>query len=247
MPEQQNIYTAIWIAVVLIGIIIIYFIASVIRYHRDYIRLQKKRILAEITTQENERKRIANDLHDSLGPLLSSVKFNINSIDVHNEDDQQVINKAGKHIDEIIKSMRQISYNLIPPTLERKGLIEAVKEFINNLNQQKFLNMQLHVTSITHLAKDKEIHVFRMIQEIVNNTIKHAHAKNLQIAFREEENNILILTKDDGKGFEVEKIRSSSGGLGLKSLESRTEILNGKLILESDPQRGTNYTIKIPL
>lgn len=245
--HQQNIYTAIWIAVVLIGIIIIYFIASVIRYHRDYIRLQKKRILAEITTQENERKRIANDLHDSLGPLLSSVKFNINSIDVHNEDDQQVINKAGKHIDEIIKSMRQISYNLIPPTLERKGLIEAIREFINNLNQQKFLNIQLHVTSFTQFAKDKEIHVFRMIQEIVNNTIKHAHAKNLQIAFREEENNILILTKDDGKGFEVEKIRSSSGGLGLKSLESRIEILNGKLILESDPQRGTNYIIKIPL
>jgi signal transduction histidine kinase len=245
--QQQNFYNEVLIVVLLIGVIIIYFVVTIIRYHRRYIKLQRERILAEITIQENERKRIANDLHDSLGPLLSSVKLNINSVDVHNEGDEKLIDKAGKHIDEIIKSIRQISHNLLPNTLERKGLIEALREFTRHINEEKIIRIQLHEKAYPQIAKEKEIHIFRMIQEIVNNTIKHAGAKNLQIGFSEEENNILILTKDDGVGFDVKKIRATSGGLGLKSIESRTEILNGKLVIESELEKGTSYIIKIPL
>src|SRR5215217_3298651 len=100
---NENVINSTLIISVLIGIILVFFIFSIINYHRRYIQLQKERILAEITIQENERKRIANDLHDSLGPLLSSVKLNINSIDVMTEGDRKIIEKAGRHIDEIIK------------------------------------------------------------------------------------------------------------------------------------------------
>jgi signal transduction histidine kinase len=86
-----------------------------------------------------------------------------------------------------------------------------------------------------------------MIQEIVHNTIKHAQAKNLQIGFSEENGHLLCLTKDDGKGFDREKAMTASQGLGLRSLESRCEILNGILTLESAPGLGTNYFIKIPV
>src|SRR5215213_8150211 len=127
----NDIFTSTLIFGLLIAIIIVYFIISIVRYHRRYIRLQRERIFAEITIQENERKRIATDLHDSLGPLLSAVKLNINSIDIQQQEDQEVINKAGRYLDEIIGSMRQISHNLLPNTLERKGLAEAVREFIS--------------------------------------------------------------------------------------------------------------------
>jgi signal transduction histidine kinase len=86
-----------------------------------------------------------------------------------------------------------------------------------------------------------------MVQEIVHNTIKHAQAKNLQIGFSEENGHLLCLTKDDGKGFDREKALTVSQGLGLRSLESRCEILNGILTLESSPDSGTNYFIKIPV
>ena len=248
MGEQEtNFYQAVLIVVLLIAVIITYFIITIIRYHRRYIRLQKERILAEITIQEKERKRIATDLHDGLGPILSSVKLNINSIDIASESDKVIIDRAGKHIDEIISSMRQISYNLLPNTLERKGLLEALKEFTTLINGRKILQIDLQVLKNFPIPKEKEIHIFRMIQEIVHNTMKHAQAKHLKIGLGQEEGFLLILAKDDGRGFDVSKAKGESMGLGLKSLESRTEILNGQLIIESKLTQGTEHFIKIPV
>jgi signal transduction histidine kinase len=231
----------------IIAIIIIYFFVSIIRYHRRYMRLQREKIFAEITIQENERKRIAGDLHDSLGPLLSAVKLNIGSVDVQQEEDRVVLDKTGKYLDEIIGSMRQISYDLLPNTLERKGLIEAIREFVSQVNLKQTINIQLYIVKEIEVPKEKEIHIFRMIQEIVHNTLKHAKAGNLQIGLSEEGGHLLFLTKDDGIGFDKERAVSGSPGLGLKSLESRCEILNGVLSLESKPGAGTNYFIKIPV
>jgi signal transduction histidine kinase len=245
--EQTAFFRAVIVAALLIGIIIAYFIFTLIRYHRRYVKLQKERIYAEITIQENERKRIATDLHDSLGPLLSAVKLNINSIEMEHPEDKDVIAKSGRYLDEIIGSLREISYNLLPNTLERKGLAEAIKEFINQINNKSSVNIQFFVIRECAVPKEKEIHIFRMIQEILHNTIKHAGARNLQIGLSEEQGNLLLFTKDDGKGFDVEKAKTNIKGLGLKSLESRVEILNGIFSLESRPGHGTNYFIKIPL
>jgi signal transduction histidine kinase len=231
----------------IIAVIIVYFFVSIIRYHRRYMRLQREKIFAEITIRENERKRIANDLHDSLGPLLSAVKLNISSVDVEHPSDREVLAKTGGYLDEIIGSMRRISHDLLPNTLERKGLLEAVREFINQVNTKQTVNIQLYIVKEIKVPKEKEIHIFRMIQEIVHNTLKHSRAKTLQIGFSEEGGHLLCLTKDDGNGFDKEKVLAGSHGLGLRSLESRCEILNGILTLDSMPGAGTNYFIKIPV
>lgn len=231
----------------IIAIIIIYFFVSIIRYHRRYMRLQREKIFAEIIIRENERRRIANDLHDSLGPLLSAVKLNISSVDVEQQEDRQLLDKTAGYLDEIIGSMRRISHDLLPSTLERKGLLEAIREFINQVNIKQSVNIQLYIVKETQVPKEKEIHIFRMLQEIVHNTIKHSQARNLQIGFSEEGGYLLCLTKDDGLGFDREKVMSGSQGLGLRSLESRCEILNGVLTLDSMPGAGTNYFIKIPV
>jgi len=244
---QTPFFNAVIIAALLIGIIIAYFIFTLIRYHRRYVKLQKEKIFAEITIQENERKRIATDLHDSLGPLLSAVKLNINSIEMEHPEDKDVIAKSGKYLDEIIGSLREISYNLLPNTLERKGLVEAIKEFIAQIGHKSTINIQFFVIKECKVPQEKEIHIFRMLQEILHNTIKHANAKTLQIGLSEEQGNLLLYTKDDGKGFDVEKEKTNIKGLGLKSLESRVEILNGVCSLESKLNQGTNYFIKIPL
>jgi signal transduction histidine kinase len=210
-------------------------------------KLQREKIFAEITIRENERKRIAGDLHDSLGPLLSAVKLNISSVDVETAADREVLEKTGGYLDEIIGSMRRISHDLLPSTLERRGLLEAIREFLLQVKNKQSVNIQLYVVKEISVPKEKEIHIFRMIQEIVHNTIKHAHAHNLQIGFSEEGGNLLCLTKDDGQGFDKEKVLAGSLGLGLRSLESRCEILNGVLTLDSVPGGGTNYFIKIPV
>jgi signal transduction histidine kinase len=244
--ENKILYITLLVSLI-IAIIIIYFFVSIIRYHRRYMKLQREKIFAEITIRENERKRIANDLHDSLGPLLSAVKLNISSVAVDEPSDRQILDKTAGYLDDIIGSMRRISHDLLPSTLERKGLLEAVREFIQQVKNKQSVDIQLYIVKEIRVPKDKEIHIFRMVQEIVHNTIKHAQAKNLQIGFSEENGHLLCLTKDDGKGFDKAKILTASQGLGLRSLESRCEILNGILTLESIPGSGTNYFIKIPV
>lgn len=244
--ETKVLYISLGVTLALI-ITTIGFFVSIIRYHRRYMRVQREKILAEITMRENERKRIAGDLYDGLGPLLSAVKLNISSVETESSSDRDLLEKTGGYLDEIIGSVRRISHDLLPNTLERKGLLDAIRELINQVRHRQSVDIQLYVVKEFRLPKEKEIHIFRMIQEIVLNTIKHADAHNLQIGFSEEEGYLLCLTKDDGKGFDKEKVLTGSAGLGLRSLQSRCEILNGVLTLDSMPGAGTNYFIRIPM
>jgi len=244
--DDKIFYTTVFISL-LIAVIIIFFVVSIILYHRRYIQLQRERIVAEITILENERKRIAADLHDSMGPLLSTIKLNINSIHVHDEHDKMVIAKSGGYIDEVIRGLRQISHNLLPATLERKGLADAVHEFIRQVSVKAQLDIRFHTSGQISIPAEKEIHVFRIIQEITHNTLKHAKATQLQIVLSREDGFFLVLVKENGVGFDVRKVKAESTGLGMKSLAIRTDILGGNLVIESVLGEGTKYFIKIPV
>src|SRR5688572_4191194 len=169
---DNNVYDMTLVIGLLLATVLVFFIISIIRYHRRYVKLQKERIHAEITIQENERKRIATDLHDSLGPLLSSVKLQINSLDNANANDQLIINKAGRHLDEIIANLREISHNLLPNTLQRKGLTDAIREFTGNNTRRNGTKIDFYQLQQVSIEPEKEIHIFRMMQEIVHNALK---------------------------------------------------------------------------
>jgi len=235
-------YTVI-VTSLLIAIIIIYFVISILRYHRRYIRLQKERIHAEITMQEMERKRIANDLHDSLGPLLSTAKLYIHSLTTSGEEDKQLIDRAGSYIDETITGLREISYNLLPSSLSRNGLTEALKEYVNRLNSIGVLNIELSINGPINIAKDSEVHLFRIIQEVIHNAVKHSKASNLQLKFTSDNGEQLIVIADDGVGFDLAG-KQKLGGLGLKSIESRCELLNASMHINSAKGKGCKYVIK---
>jgi signal transduction histidine kinase len=244
--DDKIFYITIFISV-LIAVIILFFVVSIVLYHRRYIQLQRERITAEITILENERKRIAADLHDSMGPLLSTIKLNIHSIAVADDRDQQVIAKSSGYIDEVIRGLRQISHNLLPATLERKGLTEVLREFIRQLSDKQPLEIKFHTAGQINIPPEKQIHIFRIIQEITHNTLKHAQATQLQIALTRENGFYLVLIRENGIGFDVKKARTESSGLGMKSLAIRTDILGGSLSIDSVPGQGTNYFVKIPV
>jgi signal transduction histidine kinase len=243
--EERIFYITVFLSS-LLGVIIAFFITSIIRYHRRYVRMQRERITAEVRLLENERKRIAGDLHDSLGPLLSSVKLKISSVEVPDAEDRKVIQQSAKHIDEIITSMRQISYDLLPIALERKGLIEAVRDFVTHLGREDQLEVSVYTMNPVGPHPEQDIHLYRILQEIIHNTLKHANASRLDIGFRQEANELLLLVQDNGQGFSVEKAREHSRGLGLKSLETRTDILKGTIHIRSAVGEGTRYYIRIP-
>jgi signal transduction histidine kinase len=244
--NETKIYTAILIAAAILGIILVFFIITIIRHQRSNLILQKEKIQAEINTLENERKRIASDLHDDLGPLLSAVKLQINNVDLGNREDQEMIEKASMHIDSILSRIREIANNLMPQTLIRKGVIVAIKEFIDNLNSVQPFTINFICNADLILGNDNDIHIYRIVQEIVHNTMKHSKASELTIEIRKLSNKLLILMADNGIGFDYRNIAKSSLGLGLKNLLSRVETMKGILYIDTSPGKGTRYTIEIP-
>jgi signal transduction histidine kinase len=245
-PEKEY-YESLLAVVVIVGIVISYFIITAIRYQRRSLRVHKERIQAEIDTLENERKRIASDLHDELGPLLSAVKLQINNLETTDPGDLHIIDKSSQYIDSIITKLREISNDLMPNTLLRKGLKNAIVEFIDNSQDAYKLPIKFICGQDLQLSQDKEINLYRIVQEITHNTIKHAKASMLIIKISIQNDRLFLMTADNGAGFDYfSKIRDNSG-LGLRNLQSRTEVMGGEFNCVSTPDKGTAYTIEIPV
>ncbi len=245
--QKEAYYHSLVIIVIVVGIVLIYFILTAIRYQRRTLRLHKERIQAEIDTLENERRRIAADLHDELGPLLSAVKLQINTLETTDPGDLQSIDKASRYIDGIITKLREISNDLMPNTLMRKGLKNAIQEFIDN-NQDSFkLPVKFICEPELILPKEYEINLYRMVQEITHNTLKHARASLLIIKFSIQDNRLFLMTADNGVGFDYFSVMGDNSGLGLRNLQSRAEVMGGEFNCVSAPGKGTAFTIDIPL
>jgi signal transduction histidine kinase len=244
--QQTSIFSAVLIACIVLAVIITYFIISIIRHQRRNQELYKSKIQAEINTLEKERSRIASDLHDELGPILSTVKLRINCIDIISDEDQLQLNKANKHIDDIIQRMREISNDLMPTTLLRKGLIVALNEFIGNISKPGGLRIKFTYERVPELASDRAIHLYRILQEIIHNTIKHAGATELTIGLSFENGQVMITTQDNGTGFDYNRAIKENTGFGLRNLLSRAEIMGGAMYIESAAGQGTQYIFEIP-
>jgi two-component system, NarL family, sensor kinase len=244
--QEAKIYTSVLIAAIVLAIIIGYFIVSIISHHRRTLKLHKEKIQAEIVTLENERKRMATDLHDEFGPVLSAVKMQINSVETDDED-AELIEKASGHIDNMLHRIREISNNLMPTALIRKGFVTAVKEFADNINQTGKLHI-VYQQPTTEVALDanKEIHLYRIVQEIIHNAIKHAQASEVTIAIKQNEQSLLLDITDNGKGFNQMEVAKTSLGHGLGNILNRVEILHGAMYVDSKPGKGVKYNIEIP-
>nr|WP_282189236.1 sensor histidine kinase [Maribellus sp. YY47] len=202
---------------------------------------QQEEILRNtIQAQENERRRIAQDLHDEVGAMLSVVKLNVGRIERQSVDKTHVLAGETKtYLDDVITQVRRISRALLPPSLEKLGLYPAIGELASWVNKSDQLYIEVGKTGESfRFDVKKELAVFRVVQELMNNAIKHADATHLSIHLRFTHNTLAVLVRDNGKGFDL-KERGNSG-LGLKNLESRAEMAGGKLKLKSRIGDGTS-------
>jgi two-component system NarL family sensor kinase len=245
--SQTKIYIAILVTSFIVGVILLYFIVSLVRQQRQNSKLYQLKIAAEITTLENERQRIAADLHDELGPVLSAIKFKLGSIDVIDAEDAVQMEESCNYLDDIISRMREISNDLMPVALLNKGLITAVNEFVSKLPSSTGLAVQFTYTDLLPLSKENTINLYRVIQEIIHNTIKHAAAKTLSIELELSDSKLYLVTRDDGKGFDYQAATKEYSGLGLRNILSRTDMMNGQLYIDSKPGKGSIFTVEVPL
>jgi signal transduction histidine kinase len=245
--EEKELLTAILTVSIVIGIILLYFIVSIVRQQKKFRQLFLEKIRAEINTLEKERKRIASDLHDEVGPLLSAVKIQINHLEPQDPEEKTMIDKSNRYIDDIISRMREISNNLLPNTLVRRGLRSAITEFIGQMPAQSQPAIEFRCNIEQRLDEVQEVNIYRIVQEIVHNSVKHSQAKRLVIDLQLQENRIRLATADDGVGFDYGEIVKRGGGLGLLNLQSRTDVMGGSFSFESGKGRGTKYLFEIPL
>jgi two-component system, NarL family, sensor kinase len=254
---QRNAYMFTGLGIIVLALFIVVYLRQKSR-HEKVVTEQKFRQLEEekklmaakllVEGQEEERKRIATELHDGLGVLLSATKMQFSTIRDKSPENRELIEKASKMLEQASGDVRKISHNMMPGLLLKLGLYEAVEDLFENLDENENLNASCTISGDHEhrLPENKEIMLYRIIQEMVNNTLKHAEARNIGIQIQILHEAIDIVYSDDGKGFDFnEKMENES--IGLKSITSRVNFLNGSLSVDSKPGNGVNYSLNIPV
>ncbi|MBK7667582.1 MAG: sensor histidine kinase [Sphingobacteriaceae bacterium] len=207
----------------------------------------KIRFKEVIEAEEKERSRIAQELHDGLGQLLSTARLNVAGLeDSVSAEDKAGLNRSLKIIDDACVEVRSISHNMMPSALIRLGLIPAINEVVNNVNSAKGIKIDFTTNVESSLGKSLDITIYRVVQEILNNMIRHAKATNINIDIEKAGDDLKIEMKDNGVGFNTEELKNSNG-IGWKNIFSRISMLDGDIKLESELQKGTIVFINLKL
>ncbi|WP_290791086.1 sensor histidine kinase [Flavihumibacter sp. UBA7668] len=241
-----------------IGLIvfIIFHQRKVIRYQMTLQKMeqeqQKMLLNASIRLQEEERQRIAADLHDDAGPLLATARLylNENLVNLDKTSQLQSIYNAKQIIDDTIQLIRNISHSLMPPTLKNFGLESAVNDQFQKISSSGIINASCRFHDYKErLQTDNELIVFRVIQELINNILKHSNSSFIHLTQNTNGNKFYIRMHHDGKGItqaDFERMNKSSAGLGLKNIQSRLKVLHGRIFFEKDSSQ-TYYKVTIEL
>lgn len=194
--------------------------------------------------QEEERKRVSMELHDGLGVMLSNLKMQFSNFIARSGQNNEVLYKAATVIDNAAIDVRRISHNMMPSVLTRFGLNISLEELIDDMNDIEGVSASISLKGDDKKLSDNiQIMIYRIIQELVNNTIKHSSASQVSLILNYGSAELKILYSDNGIGYSP-KLMSSS--LGLKSITSRVRFLGGELVNESNPGKGVSYIINIP-
>ena len=222
---------------------------SLKRSDNDRIKSEKRVINAIINTEENERKRFAKDLHDGLGPLMSTVKMSLSALEERIKDPTGtiILNNTNHLVNEAINTLKDISNNLSPHVLSNFGLSSALSAFIAKINQTKAIEIDYKSNmEAQRLESEKEVVIYRAACELINNAIRHSGASRIEIELNKHEKFITLQFYDNGRGFDTSSLDSEdSAGMGLSNIETRVRSVDGVFILESTPGKGTSALIKI--
>jgi signal transduction histidine kinase len=250
--------------ILLLSAVLLFILISLLSYsyYRRYQLKQKTKLQAEILKQqeiatkavieaeENERQRIARDLHDGIGQMMSAAKMNLSAFEsdlqLKDPEQQQSFDKIIGLVDESCKELRSVSHNMMPNALLKNSLASAIRDFIDKMDK-KALQVQLYTEGLDErLDANVETVLYRVIQECVNNVIKHAGADKLDISVIRDKDGISATIEDNGKGFDSNN-KANFEGIGLKNIIARVEYLKGTVDFDSTTGKGTLVALHVPL
>jgi two-component system, NarL family, sensor kinase len=206
-------------------------------------------IEAVLKGEEQERTRLAKDLHDGLGGMLSGIKYSFNTMKgnmIMTPDNAQAFERSMDMLDSSIKEMRRVAHNMMPEALVKFGLDTALKDFCNEIQQSGALQISYQSIGLENAVIDQTvgITIYRIVQELINNTMKHAMAKTAIVQVTKSNEQLSVTVEDDGKGFDTAFINKPVG-MGWSNITNRVEFLKGKLDVDSQSGKGTSVHIEI--
>jgi PAS domain S-box-containing protein len=214
--------------------------------HKKIVKdLERKSLAALLDGQESERSRIAKDLHDGLGQTLNAIKMNINL----KYDEEKKKQMLGKLIDEAIVESVKISENLLPAKLKDFDLATCLRSFCDDVSSVSLIPVQFndYSSETIEIDQSQKINLYRIVQEAVNNALKHSAAQVINVQLNIDDDHIQLMIEDDGQGFNKDSRYDLSRHHGLMNMRDRAEIMNGTLTIESDESRGTLIIVDAPL
>lgn len=207
---------------------------------------QRQLVQATIDGQEKERHEMGKELHDNIGQQLTTIKLFLDLAKTTAVDNTlKMVNMALSNVSDVINEVRSISRALVPPTLKDLGFIDSVNDLIDSLRTTRAINVELDYFEFDEdqLPENKKLTLYRILQEQLNNILKHAKASNVTIMLRLTAGNVLLQVKDDGVGFDIEKVKK---GLGITNIHNRAELFGGKVLVITSPGGGCEMNISLP-
>lgn len=218
------------------------------------IEVESGSIQSIIAGQEKERRRIAREIHDGIGPLLSYSKLELDAFldeyeDLNNKVTEERLLNIRQTLDSITNDLRDLSHHLIPRLLEEFGLFSAFNNLSTKINNSIKSKVEFYsnIENEIRFDRDLELNLYRCGQELINNAVKHAKATEILVQLIKHEQSIVLMVEDDGVGFEQLKNNQDDFGIGLTNIETRVRTLDGEFILESTGNKGTTASIELPL
>lgn len=247
--QELNILLTVVVSTITLFSLSIAIILLSYRYLKQQQRKHNEIFNAILEAQEKEKERVARDLHDQVGPLLSGLKFNIDLFD-GNVDIKAFKSENAKMINTIIDDLRTASYDLMPKVLYTFGLIDAIEDCCQFFARNTEIKIVFNSTIEGRIKMDesKQIHVFRSVQEIMNNAIKYSEARTIGVHTSWKNDLLEITIADDGKGFDEGAVaRNKQSGIGLKNIAGRMKLIGAAYELETGKGRGTAYVLSVPV
>lgn len=239
--QEIKYYVATTAIIILVCSLIISFAWIFFKYKNSIFTLQQKSAVSHIATLEYERERIAADLHDEIGPTLAAIKMHIELI-----ESNQNIKPLSPLINETIKNISAISKNLVPTSLKSHGLVETINRLIENFKSVQSTNISFKSNYSKCVSIEIELQLYRIIQEAIHNSVKHANASQIDIKLHLSKSKLNLMISDNGKGMKTINNKSISG-YGLKSLKNRALIVGGEFDIYTKTGKGTQLQFEIPL
>ena len=257
--QQAELRSGRIITAVLVALIVFIFLTGLLLFKRQ--KLKQEKLLAQekafrreaqleaaINSQELERKRFARDLHDGFGQMISVLNINLKSLEKNGSDRYSIFENSTRVLQEMYKELKSICFNLMPETLIKKGVVDALKEFAQRINLTDKVYVTIDSFGVDERLSDvQEINLYRICQEWINNILKYSDATKINLQLTRDESEITLLIEDNGTGFDPKLVTESKGN-GWKNIQSRSNLLGGIVELETTPdQKGNALILNIPV